>query len=150
MVEEDIFWEMLINIPYNFSRPRVLVQIWNLDQTEGNFWKRNKHMDNFYKHPLWHQNGELAADVFWPAHEQSKGKHAGYEGQACPEFLWVGEEGKSFLASYQILQQRNDQFGWVRTCGGTNIVEIVHLSPSERRQVPTSSPPSRRKECNSP
>ena len=29
----------------------------------------------------------LAADVFWLAHEQSKGKHARYEGQPCPESL---------------------------------------------------------------
>lgn len=109
---------------------------------------RNKHLDNFYKHSPWHQKGELAAVIFWPKHEQSKEKHAGYEGQACPESRWEEEEGKSFLASYQILQQMNSQFGWMRKLGqGTNVVEIVWLSPDERKRVPDWGPPSWRKEC---
>lgn len=52
----------------------------------------------------------LAADVFWLAHEESKGKHARYEGQPCPESLEQERKKKSVLASYQILQQRSDHF----------------------------------------
>jgi hypothetical protein len=76
----------LINILYSFSRPRILAQFHNLYWTEGSFWKREiKHLGNFYKHPLWHQTGVLAAGVFWPEYEPVKERHAGYEGQACPE-----------------------------------------------------------------
>lgn len=68
--------------------------------------------------------------MFWPKHKPSREKHAGYEGQTCPESHWVREEGKSFLASYQILQPRNNQVGWVRKLGGsTKVIEIIHFPP---------------------
>lgn len=68
-------------------------------KTEGDFRKTEiKHLDNFYKHPLWHQNAVFTADELCPGHEQSTEKHAGYElkeGQACPE----EGTGESFLVS---------------------------------------------------
>lgn len=39
VVKGENFWVTLINILHSFSRPRVLAQICNLDQTEGSFWK---------------------------------------------------------------------------------------------------------------
>lgn len=88
--------------------------------------------------------------MFWTKHKPSREKHAGYEGQTCPESHWVREEGKGFLVSYQILQQRNHQFGWVRKLGGsTNVVKIVHLPQWEDRGHSLGSP-SWRKACNPP
>lgn len=107
----------LINILYSFSRPSVLAQICKLDQTEGNFWKREISIwTAFINTPLapgwcaccWRvlaSTGAVWREACW------------CEGRACPESHWVGEEGTNFLASYQILQQGNDQFGWVRKTG---------------------------------
>lgn len=89
---------------FQFFETQVLAQIRNLDQTEGNFWKRKISIWTiFINTPSGTRMVCLLLTCFGQ-HTGNLKKHAGYEGQACPESRGAGEEKKSFLASYQILQ----------------------------------------------